>query len=92
MMHHKTICLSYLKRRSLKMVASKELCPLHQQLIEALDQFPASWALTPVYGDKRPYRRAWQTEIPITKDLIKRDIKNGKPGDTDYEPGRYQAE
>jgi len=60
------------------MVASKELCPLHQQLIEALDQFPASWALTPVYGDKRPYRRAWQTEIPITKDLIKRDIKNGK--------------
>ncbi len=51
----------------------------HQQLlIDGLDQFPVNWVLTPVYGDKRPYRKNWQTETPITKDLIKRDIRNGK--------------
>jgi hypothetical protein len=51
----------------------------HQQLlIDGLDQFPATWALTPVYGDKIPYRKNWQAETPIAKQLIERDIRNGK--------------
>ena len=52
--------------------------PLQQQLIEGLNQLPEVWALTPVYGDKRPYRKNWQNEAPITKALIERDIRNRK--------------
>lgn len=57
---------------------STKLSPLQQQLIEGLSQLPDAWVLTPVYGDKRPYRKNWQNETPITKALIERDIRNGK--------------
>jgi hypothetical protein len=47
-------------------------------LLQALPEFPASWALTPVYGDKIPYRKDWQSEKPVGKELIVRDIRNRK--------------
>jgi hypothetical protein len=47
-------------------------------LLQALPEFPSSWALTPVYGDKIPYRKDWQSEKPVGKELIVRDIRNGK--------------
>jgi hypothetical protein len=59
-------------------INAKKIGEHKQLLIDGLNEIPATWALTPVYGDKRPYRKNWQTETPITKDLIKRDIRNGK--------------
>jgi uncharacterized membrane protein YgcG len=54
-------------------------CSEHQQLLIAqLKKLPQKWALTPVFGDKRPYRQNWQGEKPLTKALIERDIRNGK--------------
>jgi uncharacterized membrane protein YgcG len=61
------------------MVAQLSKLSEHQQLLIAqLQKLPQEWALTPVYGDKTPYRKNWQGEKPITKVLIERDIRNGK--------------
>jgi hypothetical protein len=69
-----------------------KLSELQQLLVDGLRQLPQEWALTPVYGDKRPYRQDWQKERPLAKELLERDIRNGKPGGMDYAPGRYRAE
>jgi uncharacterized membrane protein YgcG len=55
-----------------------KLSDLQRLLLAELDKLPSEWALTPVYGDKRPYRQNWQNERPLTKELMARDIKNGK--------------
>lgn len=61
------------------MVAQLPNLSEHQQLLIAqLKELPQEWALTPIYGDKKPYRTNWQSEVPVTKDLIERDIRNGK--------------
>jgi uncharacterized membrane protein YgcG len=61
------------------MVAQLTKCSEHQQLLIAqLKTLPSEWALTPVYGDKRPYRQDWQKERPLAKELLERDIRNGK--------------
>lgn len=61
------------------MVAQLSQLKEHQHLLIAqLKELPQEWAITPVYSDKRPYRKNWQSETPITKNLIERDIRNGK--------------
>ena len=49
-------------------------------LIEELNNLPQSWALTPVRGDKRPYRTAWNTEIPLERNNLIAEINAGAKG------------
>ena len=51
---------------------------LKDRLIEGLAKIPQSWALTPLGGNKIPYRTGWQKESPLTHDQIIADIKGGK--------------
>lgn len=45
-------------------------------LVEALQQFPVEWVLTPVW-DKKPSRKNWQTEKLSREQLIK-ELRTGK--------------
>ncbi|MBW4590099.1 bifunctional DNA primase/polymerase [Aetokthonos hydrillicola Thurmond2011] len=45
-------------------------------LIRGLDDLPAAWALTPVRGNKAPYREGWQTEDPLTHPQLMQIIRN----------------
>ena len=49
-------------------------------LIKSVSQLPSHWALTPI-KDKKPLRKAWNTEKPISrdelKDLLSKDYWNG---------------
>ncbi|MBW4549368.1 MAG: DUF3987 domain-containing protein, partial [Symplocastrum torsivum CPER-KK1] len=59
------------------MVAELKKTTEHQQsLIEELDKLPTDWILTPVDGNKRPYRVGWQTEPPLSFDQLKAEIKS----------------
>lgn len=51
--------------------------PTINELIEGLNQIPETIALTPVGGNKRPYRKNWQKEPPITREEIISDITKG---------------
>jgi len=55
--------------------------PLSQErkteLIEALSELPETWQLTPVDGNKRPYKKAWQSEILDRKAIIS-EIQSGR--------------
>lgn len=51
---------------------------LKSNLIDGLDLIPTSWTLTPVDGNKRPYRKAWNTEPALNRTEIIKDIKAGK--------------
>lgn len=42
-----------------------------------LQTYPSEWALTPVRA-KSPYRRAWQTERPLTLDAIAQELLSGR--------------
>ncbi len=61
------------------MVSEFQNLTAHQEsLISELQKLPKEWALTPVDGDKRPYRVGWQTESPLSTDKITAEIKSGK--------------
>ncbi len=51
-----------------------------QTLIDGLNQIPATWALTPVDGEKAPYRSGWQTEPPLSKAELIQEIEQGAKG------------
>ncbi|MGI2906798.1 DUF3987 domain-containing protein [Tolypothrix sp. VBCCA 56010] len=51
---------------------------LSNQLIDELTNIPETWALTPVKGDKRPYRKDWQKEAPLSRDTIAAEIKSAR--------------
>ena len=48
------------------------------QLIKGLDSIPLEWALTPVNGNKQPYRKNWQNENPLSHEQIIGKIKSGQ--------------
>jgi hypothetical protein len=48
------------------------------QLIDGLGLIPGDWALTPLRGNKAPYRTDWQYEAPLPRTQIIADIKSGK--------------
>jgi hypothetical protein len=49
------------------MVAQIRLTDLQKMLIEGLPLIPQDWALTPLRGNKAPYRTDWQHESPLTR-------------------------
>jgi KaiC/GvpD/RAD55 family RecA-like ATPase/DNA-binding PadR family transcriptional regulator len=48
------------------------------QLVAGLQQLPLNWALTPVDGNKRPYRQSWQSEAPLSREALASEIKSGR--------------
>jgi len=52
--------------------------PDHNQLIKGLSLISENWALTPVNGNKQPYRKNWQNEKPLSRELITGEINSGK--------------
>jgi hypothetical protein len=59
------------------MVAQVPSTALQKLLIEGLDLIPQDWALTPLLGDKAPYRTAWQHESPLPRNQIIAEIESG---------------
>ncbi|MDP8965664.1 MAG: bifunctional DNA primase/polymerase [Cyanobacteriota bacterium] len=51
--------------------------PLQESLIEGLNLIPQSWALTPLLGNKAPYRTGWQHEKPLSQSKIIAEIEEG---------------
>lgn len=51
---------------------------LKQRLIQGLNSFPESWALTPLLGNKAPYRSSWQHESPIDRSQIVAALLDGE--------------
>lgn len=49
-----------------------------QKLLTELSAFPQSWTLTPTNGNKRSYRKGWQTEPPLSREQIALEITSGK--------------
>lgn len=60
------------------MVAKFSSTALQKLLIEGLDLIPQDWALTPLRGNKAPYRTAWQHESPIPRNQIIAEIESGQ--------------
>jgi len=56
----------------------KSLSTRPEMLIEGLKLIPPDWKLTPLRGNKAPYRTAWQHEIPLTHAQIIAEIDSGK--------------
>lgn len=50
----------------------------NQQRIQWLKSIPDDWALTPVDGNKRPYRKNWQRENPLNRHEIFKEINSGR--------------
>jgi phage/plasmid-associated DNA primase len=50
---------------------------LKTRLIEGLKIIPESWALTPISKDKKPYRKGWQKEKPVSHDFLIEEINKG---------------
>lgn len=48
-----------------------------QQLLDQLQELPASWGLVAVDGNKRPYQQNWQAN-PLTKDQAAAEIHAGR--------------
>jgi uncharacterized membrane protein YgcG len=48
-----------------------------EALLEALTKFPTTWVLTPINGNKVPYRKRWQSEEPVFRSAIVKDIQSG---------------
>lgn len=51
-----------------------------RELIDGLAIIPQHWALTPVDGSKRPYRKDWQKEQPLSRDAIASELKGRAEG------------
>jgi len=50
---------------------------LQKLLVEELELIPQDWALTPLRGNKAPYRKAWQHERPLNRTQIIAEIEGG---------------
>ena len=61
------------------------------QLIKGLDSIPLEWALTPVNGNKQPYRKNWQNENPLSRKLLTREVKSGKAKGYGLRTGRVSG-
>jgi hypothetical protein len=48
------------------------------QIISGLQLIPNNWALTPVDGNKRPYREGWQQEAPLSPVAITEKLQFGE--------------
>lgn len=48
-----------------------------QQLLEQLQELPASWGLVAVDGNKRPYQQNWQAN-PLTKQQAEAEVRAGR--------------
>jgi Protein of unknown function (DUF3987)/Bifunctional DNA primase/polymerase, N-terminal len=62
------------------MYATNRLTVTAKDLISGLQLIPHNWALTPVNGKKRPYREAWQSEAPLSRDAICRELRSKARG------------
>ncbi len=60
-------------------------------LLSAVPEFPPSWVLTPVTGNKIPYRKGWQNENPVSRDDIEEDIRSGKARGVGLRTGRISG-
>jgi hypothetical protein len=60
-------------------------------LLSAVPEFPQSWVLTPVTGNKIPYRKGWQNENPLSRDDIEEDIRSGKARGVGLRTGRISG-
>jgi hypothetical protein len=47
------------------------------RLVDGLNLIPSNWVLTPVLGDKRPYRVDWQNETLLTRKKLIAVIQQG---------------
>ena len=56
----------------------KSLSTDQETLIWGLGLIPEEWALTPLLGNKAPYRKGWQNETPSTHPQIIADIWSGQ--------------
>lgn len=59
-------------------------------ILAELQTYPAEWKLTPV-KDKRPYRREWQTEQPLSVDVIATELLSGKARGVGIRSGRVSG-
>lgn len=48
------------------------------KLIAEISDIPSNWVLTPVNGNKAPYRNGWQKESAISRDVLLNEIKSGR--------------
>ncbi|MFO7032489.1 hypothetical protein B9T07_22845 [Limnospira fusiformis CCALA 023] len=48
------------------------------KLIAAISSIPSDWVLTPVNGEKAPYRTGWQKESAISRDVLVDEISKGR--------------
>jgi CRISPR-associated protein Cmr3 len=62
------------------MVAEFPLTTLQKLLINGLELIPQNWALTPLRGNKAPYRTEWQHEPPLDRKQIITEIGSGAEG------------
>jgi hypothetical protein len=60
------------------MVAQFPVTALQKLLTEGLDLIPQDWALTPLLGNKAPYRTAWQHEPSLARNQIIAEIESGQ--------------
>ncbi len=60
------------------MVSTQSICALQDLLIEGLDLIPQDWVLTPLLGNKAPYRTEWQHESPLTRTQIIAEIESSQ--------------
>jgi len=51
---------------------------LQKLLMEGLRLIPQNWALTPLLGNKAPYRTGWQYESPLSQKQIIAEIESGQ--------------
>ncbi|MBD0362312.1 MAG: DUF3987 domain-containing protein, partial [Coleofasciculus sp. C3-bin4] len=63
----------------------------YSALLNALPNFPSSWALTPVCGNKAPYRLGWQNEQPVSREEIDKDIRAAKAQGVGLRTGRISG-
>lgn len=62
-----------------------------QNLLSELLAAPGTWTLTPTDGNKRPYRKNWQHEAPLSRDEIAANARAGKAQGFGVRSGRYSA-
>ncbi|MBS0015303.1 MAG: bifunctional DNA primase/polymerase, partial [Arthrospira sp. SH-MAG29] len=52
--------------------------PAIGKLIAEISSIPSDWVLTPVNGNKAPYRKGWQNESAISRDILLDEISKGR--------------
>jgi len=59
------------------MYAKQDKAFSQSALLKVLTKFPTTWVLTPINGNKVPYRKRWQSEEPVSRSAIAKDIQSG---------------